>query len=293
MIQSIRERALNRELLTGTFINLGSPLTAEMAGAAGFDWLLVDIEHGSGDQEALGPQLQAIGGTPAAPVVRIANNDPPRFKRVLDLGAGLGTTTLGAAVSAHDAGIERMDVTAVERDAISLRLLTALAEQCGHGELSDVACPITLTALQQDIRTVDAGGPYDLIVVGLALNELFTDADTVRRRAAWLVGLKAMLSAHGSIVVVEPALRETSRLLQQVRDEAHRFALTGHRARRGKARKQSSLDEIPGIGPKRRKALLTHFGGLKQLRNASASELARVPGINAQMAQTLYDWFHG
>jgi excinuclease ABC subunit C len=81
-------------------------------------------------------------------------------------------------------------------------------------------------------------------------------------------------------------------LLQQVRDEAHRFALTGHRARRGKARKQSTLDEIPGIGPKRRKALLTHFGGLKQMRNASASELARVPGINAQMAQTLYDWFH-
>ncbi|MCK0152422.1 excinuclease ABC subunit UvrC [Alcanivorax sp. S6407] len=81
-------------------------------------------------------------------------------------------------------------------------------------------------------------------------------------------------------------------LLQQVRDEAHRFALTGHRARRGKARKTSSLDEIPGIGPKRRKALLTHFGGLKQLKNASAAELARVPGINAQMAETLYDWFH-
>lgn len=81
-------------------------------------------------------------------------------------------------------------------------------------------------------------------------------------------------------------------LLQQVRDEAHRFALTGHRARRGKTRRQSTLDEVPGIGPKRRKALLTHFGGLKQLRNASAAELARVPGINAQMAQTLYDWFH-
>ena len=85
-------------------------------------------------------------------------------------------------------------------------------------------------------------------------------------------------------------------LLEEQRKNAgihsHRFALTGHRARRGKTRKQSSLDEIPGIGPKRRKALLTHFGGLKQLRNASAGELARVPGINAQMAQTLYDWFH-
>ena len=80
-------------------------------------------------------------------------------------------------------------------------------------------------------------------------------------------------------------------LLQQVRDEAHRFALTGHRARRGKARR-SGLEEIPGVGPKRRKALLNHFGGLKQLRNASREELARVEGINAHIAETLYNWFH-
>lgn len=80
-------------------------------------------------------------------------------------------------------------------------------------------------------------------------------------------------------------------LLQQVRDEAHRFAITGHRARRGKARR-SGLEEIPGVGPKRRKALLNHFGGLKQLRNASLEELSRVDGINAQTAETLYNWFH-
>lgn len=80
-------------------------------------------------------------------------------------------------------------------------------------------------------------------------------------------------------------------LLQQVRDEAHRFAITGHRARRGKARR-SGLEDIPGVGPKRRKALLNHFGGLKQLRNASREELARVEGINAQTAETLYNWFH-
>lgn len=80
-------------------------------------------------------------------------------------------------------------------------------------------------------------------------------------------------------------------LLQQVRDEAHRFAITGHRARRSKARR-SGLEEIPGVGPKRRKALLNHFGGLKQLRNASREELSRVEGINAQTAETLYNWFH-
>lgn len=81
-------------------------------------------------------------------------------------------------------------------------------------------------------------------------------------------------------------------LLQQVRDEAHRFALTGHRARRAKTRKQSALDEIPGIGPKRRKALLTHFGGLRALSNASQMEIARVPGINAAIAEKIYDWLH-
>jgi excinuclease ABC subunit C len=52
------------------------------------------------------------------------------------------------------------------------------------------------------------------------------------------------------------------------------------------------LEDIPGVGPKRRKALLNHFGGLKQLRNASREELARVEGINAQTAETLYNWFH-
>lgn len=87
MITTIRERALARELVTGTFINLGNSMTAEMAGAAGFDWVLLDVEHGAGDQESLKHQIQAVAATPAASIVRIEHNDPPRFKRVLDLGA--------------------------------------------------------------------------------------------------------------------------------------------------------------------------------------------------------------
>jgi 2-keto-3-deoxy-L-rhamnonate aldolase RhmA len=82
----IRERVLGGELMGGTFLNLGSSLTAEMAGQAGFDWVLIDLEHGAGDRQELLCQLQAIESTPAAPVVRIAWNDPVLFKRVLDLG---------------------------------------------------------------------------------------------------------------------------------------------------------------------------------------------------------------
>ena len=83
----IRERVLNGELMFGIGANLGSSLTVEMIGASGFDWIWIDCEHGTGDYSELITQMQAasIGDTP--PVVRIAWNEAPRFKRVLDLGA--------------------------------------------------------------------------------------------------------------------------------------------------------------------------------------------------------------
>mgnify|MGYP001477500764 CR=1 FL=1 len=82
-------------------------------------------------------------------------------------------------------------------------------------------------------------------------------------------------------------------LVQQIRDEAHRFAITGHRQRRAKARTASALDAIAGIGPKRRQALLRQFGGLKQLARAGVEDLGRVDGISAELAQRIYDAFHG
>ena len=82
----IRDRVLSGEWMGGTFLNLGSSVTAEIAAKAGFDWLLIDIEHGMGDRQEVLAQLQAVEASPAAPVVRIAWNDPVLFKRVLDLG---------------------------------------------------------------------------------------------------------------------------------------------------------------------------------------------------------------
>lgn len=82
-----RKRVLAREWLCGTFLNLGSPMTVEIAGLAGYDWLLIDHEHGPGGEDTLLHQLHAASATPAFPIVRIAFNEVPRFKRVLDMGA--------------------------------------------------------------------------------------------------------------------------------------------------------------------------------------------------------------
>ena len=80
--------------------------------------------------------------------------------------------------------------------------------------------------------------------------------------------------------------------LQRLRDEVHRFAIGAHRAKRSRAISASPLDEIPGIGPSRKRALLLHFGTASKVRAASLEDLQRVPGVSASVAQTIYDFYH-
>ena len=80
--------------------------------------------------------------------------------------------------------------------------------------------------------------------------------------------------------------------LQRLRDEAHRFAINSHRSQRARAQFKNPLDSVPGIGIKRKRALLNHFGSARAVSNAGIQDLQAVPGISVNIAQHLYDWFH-
>ena len=105
-------------------------------------------------------------------------------------------------------------------------------------------------------------------------------------------GLETLILAGSHQLISLPATSPALHLVQHIRDESHRFAIAGHRAKRQKASKKSILESIEGVGAKKRQVLLSHLGGIQEVKNADITELEKVPGISKVLAQNIYDALH-
>jgi excinuclease ABC subunit C len=145
-----------------------------------------------------------------------------------------------------------------------------------------------------DILFVD-GGKGQLAAAMKVLGELELDwlnVVGVAKGRSRRPGAEQLFRPGESRAMTMPPDSPALLLIQQIRDEAHRFAITGHRQRRAKARRTSRLEEIPGLGPKRRRELLRQFGGLQGVTGAGVDDLVQVHGISRKLAETIYNTLH-
>jgi len=191
------------------------------------------------------------------------------------------------------------DISSIH-EVITRRFRRYLAEREKTGELDTLGDPEAGEDSDREAERADVtaqkkfsyppnlvvvdGGPLQAEAAARALAELGIDDVAVcglakRLEEVWLPGEE--------YPVIMPRSSEGLYLLQRVRDEAHRFAIAYHRAKRGKAATTSALDDVPGLGPARRKALLKQFGSVRKLRAASIEEIATVPGIGTRLAATI------
>lgn len=149
----------------------------------------------------------------------------------------------------------------------------------------------TEEATLPDLIIID-GGPGQINRAREVLDELQISDSlllSVAKGASRKFGRETFYQYDGAQLTEVRVSAPTFGLIAHIRDEAHRFAIAGHRAKRSRKRLQSALEGIPGVGPKRRRLLLTHFGGIKGLRQASVSEIATLPGVSTVLAEKIVE----
>ncbi|HET7304147.1 MAG TPA: excinuclease ABC subunit UvrC [Segeticoccus sp.] len=186
-------------------------------------------------------------------------------------------------------GTVRTDDTAAMHEVLSRRFRRYLQEGCAQGspDVGEARDPETgqpkRFAYPPNLVVVDGGLPQvnaaKVVLEELGIDDVAVVGLAKRLEEVWVPGTE--------FPVILPRTSEGLYLLQRVRDEAHRFAITFHRNRRSKAMTHSALDDIPGLGVARRKALLKHFGSVKRIRAAEAAEIQQVPGIGPSLAETV------
>lgn len=177
--------------------------------------------------------------------------------------------------------------------------------------IKDVAPGDDYAAIEQAVlrryrKVLEQGGPLpDLIIIDGGKGQLAKATDALKQLGVDTglllgiakghtrkAGLETLFTLASPLGFSMPRDSGASLLLQQIRDEAHRFAITGHRGQRQKAKIRSTVEDLPGVGPVRRKKLLNHFGGMSALKSASQEEIGKVKGISPKLAEEIYAALH-
>lgn len=218
-------------------------------------------------------------------------DEPPARLECFDVSHTSGEAAVAACVVFNQAGALKSDYRRFNLNPKSAgddyaAMAEALKRRYQRVKKGEVAMP--------DILFID-GGKGQLAEALAVLDELELDwlqVVAVAKGRSRRPGMEQLFLAGQSTPTILPADSPALHLIQQLRDEAHRFAITGHRQRRAKTRKTSQLEEISGLGPKRRRELLKQFGGLQGVRGAGIDDLVKVRGISRALAEKIYNYLH-
>ncbi|MBT3038268.1 MAG: excinuclease ABC subunit UvrC [Candidatus Thiodiazotropha sp. (ex Codakia orbicularis)] len=235
-------------------------------------------------QAGMEERLQALQQALQLPAI-------PERMECFDISHTRGESTVASCVVFNEQGPLKSDYRRFNIEDITpgddyAAMAQALERRYRRVKKGEVALP--------DILFIDGGKGQigavherlqDLGISGLTLVGVAKGADRkVGQEQLFLLGRRAPF--------ILPADSPALHLIQQIRDEAHRFAITAHRQRRSKSRNRSVLEQIPGIGPKRRQRLMKQFGGLQELSRAGIEDISRVEGISTALAEQIYHAFH-
>jgi excinuclease ABC subunit C len=228
---------------------------------------------------------------------RLELPEPPARVEVYDNSHIMGTDALGAFIVAGPEGLNKS----------AYRKFTIRSQELVPGDdyaMMREVLTRRFTRLQKEDPERQSGQWPDLVIIDGGPGQLSTALESLG--GCGVSGVPVVAIAKGperdagreTLYLPErPPLKLDPRdpllyFLQRLRDEAHRFAISSHRSRRGKAVGRSALDRVPGVGGKRKKALLSHFGSVRAIETAGLLDLERVPGINKAVARAVYDTFH-
>lgn len=217
--------------------------------------------------------------------------EPPQRLECFDVSHTSGEATVASCVVFNTAG-------ALKSDYRRFNLSPAAAGD-DYGAMSEALQRRYARVKKGEVPTPDIlfidGGKGQLAAAMNVLGELELDwlnVVGVAKGRSRRPGAEQLFRPGESRAMTLPPDSPALLLIQQIRDEAHRFAITGHRQRRAKARRTSRLEEIPGLGPKKRRELLRQFGGLQGVTGAGIDDLVQVHGISRKLAETIYNTLH-